>query len=271
RSPRRCSAGRRTARRPGGRPVRSGRAGGLEDEHRDLARGPLLVLGVGRVRSDRALPPLGALVPGYLPGHHVLLARAVLHLHARVRAEVVVPERVGRGTALRRDRGVPAVVLDPHHRGLAQLAAARPAVGDDHHGQAGVAQRGGLRPARALVLLDLLADPGPRARLVLTLDRHGARQHLRRYRPVNLFLILVTQVGEDAVVVGELRLIGREDAQAAAQRGVAHPAAPGPGRQHVIEAAVGIKRHRGERVLVGPGAAGRSVARDLPGVVEDQA
>ena len=69
----------------------------LEHEHRDLARGPLLVLGVGRVRGHRALPPLGALVAGELPGGHRLLARAVLDLDVRVRAEVVDTSTDGSG------------------------------------------------------------------------------------------------------------------------------------------------------------------------------
>src|SRR5262245_30040493 len=81
-----------------------------------------------------------------------------------------------RGTALRRDGRIPALMLDPHHRGLAQLAAAYPAVGDDHHGQAGVAQRRALRPARSFVELHLLPDPGPRARLVVILNWHAASQ-----------------------------------------------------------------------------------------------
>src|SRR5262249_3895934 len=116
---------------------------------------------------------------GDLPGDHVLPAGPVLELDGRVGAEVVVPERVSGGSALRRDRGVAAVVLDPHQWRLAQPAAARAAVGDDHHRQAGVPQRRALRPARALIQLDLVADPGPRAWPVLTFDWHAPSQHLR--------------------------------------------------------------------------------------------
>ena len=126
---------------------RSARVGAFEDEDRDLARGLPLVLGVGRVRGDRALPPLRALVSRGLPRDHLLLVRAVLQFDARIRAEVVVPARMGRRTPLGCHRGIAAVVLDPHHRRLAQLAAARPAVGDDHDGKAGVAQRRALRAA----------------------------------------------------------------------------------------------------------------------------
>src|SRR5229473_5568237 len=118
---------------------RSGTGGGFQHEHRDLPGGLLLVLGVGRVGGHRPLPPLRPLVAGDLPRDHGPAVRAVLKLHLRVRPEVVVPQRVGRGTALRGHRRVPAVMLDPHQRGLAQLAAPDPAVGDDHHGEAGVA------------------------------------------------------------------------------------------------------------------------------------
>src|SRR5215475_2315794 len=139
----------------------------LEDEHRDLAGGLLLVFGVRRVCGDRALPPLGPLVPRQLPGDHVPLAGAVLQLHGRRRAQVVIPAWVGGGSALGRDSGITAVMLDAHHRCLAELAGVRPAIGDDHYRQAGVAQRRAVCPSRALVELDLITYPGSRARLVL--------------------------------------------------------------------------------------------------------
>src|SRR5215831_6134965 len=173
---------------PPGRPPRAGyppasrgsaSIRGFEDEHGNLAGGPLLVFGVRRVGSYRALPPLGPFLPGDLPGDHVLPAGAVLEFDERVGAEVVVPARVGGGSALRRDRGITAVMLDPHHRCLAELAAARPAVGDDHHRQPGVPQRCALRAPRALVKLDLVTDPGPRAWPVLTFNRHAPSQHPR--------------------------------------------------------------------------------------------
>src|SRR5262249_14057478 len=110
---------------------------------------------------------------------HVPPAGPVLELDERVGAEVVVPARVGGGSALRRDRGIAAVMLDPHHRCLADLAAARAAVGDDDHRQAGVPQRRALRPAGSLIQLDLVTDPGPRARPVLTVDWHAPSQHPR--------------------------------------------------------------------------------------------
>ena len=47
--------------------------------------------------------------------------------------QVVVPERVGRGTALGRDDGVVAAVLDPHQRGLADLSGPGAPAGQDHH------------------------------------------------------------------------------------------------------------------------------------------
>src|SRR5215831_13594658 len=68
--PARTASGRGAAPQP---QVRSGRSGpgGLEDEHRDLAGGLLLIFGVGRVGGDGPLPPLGPLVPRDLPGDHV--------------------------------------------------------------------------------------------------------------------------------------------------------------------------------------------------------
>lgn len=44
---------------------------GFQDEDGDHAVGHLLVLGVRRIRGDRALPPLGLLLLRDLPGHHV--------------------------------------------------------------------------------------------------------------------------------------------------------------------------------------------------------
>src|SRR6185312_7576928 len=157
----------------------SARVRGFEDDPGNPAGGPLLVLRVGRVGGPRSLPPPGPLVPGDLAGDHVLYAGAALEFDERVGPEVVVPARMGGGSALRRDRGVAAVMLDPHHRCLADLAAARPAVGDDHHRQAGVPQRRALRPAGALIQLDLVTDPGPGAWPVLAFDWHAPSQHPR--------------------------------------------------------------------------------------------
>src|ERR1700728_3779380 len=157
---------------------RSARSDGLEDEHRDLAGRPLLVLRVRRVGSDRPVPPLGSLVAGNFPGGHVPPVRAVLQLDPRVVPQVVVPLRMLRGAATGRHGGVAAVMLHPHHRRLAHLAAARPAVGDDHDGKAGVAQRRPLRATGTLIGLDLVAYPGLRARLVVTIDRHGPKSSI---------------------------------------------------------------------------------------------
>ena len=53
----------------------------------------------------------------------VILAHGtVLQFDVRVRDDVVVPNRVLRRPAQRGDHGVFAIVLDPHERGLAQLA-----------------------------------------------------------------------------------------------------------------------------------------------------
>ena len=163
-------------------PVPLAPADPLEDEHRDLARGLLLVLRVRRIRGDRPLPPLRALVAGHLARDHLPPLRAILELDPRVRAEVVVPEGMRRRAALRRHGRIAPIVLHPHHRRLAHLAAARAAIRDDHHRQAGIAQRRSPRPARALVLPDLVANPRLRARLVLTVNSHTGSQHQRAAR-----------------------------------------------------------------------------------------
>src|SRR4051812_38934470 len=96
-----------------------------------------------------------------------------------MREQVVVPDRMRRRSALRRDREIAALVLDPHQRGLPQLSALRPHACDDDDRQSGVAQGVGTGPTRCLVGLDLLADPVGRARLVLTNQWHVGRGYLR--------------------------------------------------------------------------------------------
>src|SRR5207248_5405457 len=66
-----------------------------------------------------------------------------------------------------------AVVLDPHQRCLAQLAAARADGREDDDRQPGVPQRRRLGAAGALVGLDLLAHPSDRDRLVFALQWHA--------------------------------------------------------------------------------------------------
>ena len=94
----------------------------LEHEDRDHPLGLRLVVGVVRPGGDGALPPLGPLVAGDLAGDHVLVDRPVTQFDVRVGDEVVVPDRVLRRPAERRDDGVATIVLDAHQRRLAQLA-----------------------------------------------------------------------------------------------------------------------------------------------------
>src|ERR1700733_13124405 len=105
---------------PGSR-RRSLRVEGREDEDGHRPGGLLLVLGVVRPGRDGPLEPGRVLLAVDLPGLVVLLGRAVLKFHVRVRGQVVVPDRVLGRTAQRRDHGVLAVVLDAHQRRLAQL------------------------------------------------------------------------------------------------------------------------------------------------------
>src|SRR5215813_10750195 len=95
----------------------------LQHEDRDLPAGLLLVVRVVRVRGDSTFPPLRLLVAEHLAGGHVLANLTVPDLDRGVGDEVVVPQRVFDGTALRRNHGVYPVMLDPHHGYLSQLAA----------------------------------------------------------------------------------------------------------------------------------------------------
>src|SRR6476661_1694634 len=145
----------------------------LEQEDRDLTVGLLLVLGVRRVLRDRPLPPLRALVAlGDTRAVGVLLS-AVLEVDLGVVDEVLVPRRVLGRPALGGDRGVHTVVLDPHHRVLAQLARLRTLRRDHDDGPLRLAHEGvRALPVGRLELLHLLAHPVARAGLVLTLKCH---------------------------------------------------------------------------------------------------
>ena len=137
-----------------------------EHEHRDLPVGLLLVLGVVGPGRDRALPPRGLLVAEDLARLVVLGDRAVLQLDARVRLDVVVPDRMLRRAAQRCDHRVLAVVLHPHQRGLADLAALGADGGQQDDGLA--LQLGALGAAGLHVLLGVVAGPVGRAGFVFS-------------------------------------------------------------------------------------------------------
>jgi glyoxylase-like metal-dependent hydrolase (beta-lactamase superfamily II) len=149
----------------------------LQDEDRNEPVGPLLVFGVRRVGSDRALPPGSAFLAADLAGGRLPLVRAVLDLNVRVGEEVVVPQRVLRRAALGRDSEVGTLVLDAHQRGLADLAGLGAAVRDDDDRHARVPQRRPLGAAAALVFFHLSPDPFGRARFVFTVNSHVTIQH----------------------------------------------------------------------------------------------
>src|SRR6202035_3618165 len=94
----------------------------------------------------------------------------VLKLDPRVLGDVVVPDRVLRCPAQRRDNGVLAVVLDPHQRSFAELAGLGADGGQQNDRLAlhicGVGSTG------FGVLVSLFARPVPRAGRVFTFEWH---------------------------------------------------------------------------------------------------
>ena len=52
--------------------------------------------------------------------------------------------------------------------------------------------------------------------------------------------------------------------------GVSDPTESRPGRQHVVESAIGIQCDSRQGIVVGPGDAGCSVSGNVPSVVEHQ-
>ena len=84
-----------------------------------------LIFRVVRPRGDGPLPDL-AFGAVDLPGQIILLDRAVLQLHVRVRDQVVIPDGVlGTPPSDAEQHGILALVLDTHQRALAQLAGLR--------------------------------------------------------------------------------------------------------------------------------------------------
>ncbi len=150
-----------------------GGAGGQED--RNPAIRLLLVLRVGRVGGDPALPPVGPLVALDLADGHREGLGAVLNGDlVGVGHQVVEPLRLLGCAALRGHQGVDAVVLDLHHRVLAELAALGAPARHDDDRHAGVEQRVGPGASGRLVFRHLVADPFGRAGLVVTLEScHG--------------------------------------------------------------------------------------------------
>src|SRR4051794_40940224 len=148
----------------------------FQQEHGDQPVRALLVVGVGRVDLHRPVPPLGAFLSGELPRDHVPFAGTVLQLDLGIREQIGVPGRVLRGAADRRHRGIAALVLDPHHRVLPELAALRTPTRHDDDRQPRVPQGERTCAPRALIQLDLVAHPLLTAGLVFTVERHGSIQ-----------------------------------------------------------------------------------------------
>src|SRR6266404_4825035 len=137
---------------------------GLCDENWDPPCGPHLVVRVRRIRRDGEIPepcPLSLVL--YFTNSHRLYHGVITDLDGRIDAEVVHPHRVCRRSSKRADEDVVGAILDAHQGGLANRAGLVACVGHDDHRQPGVAERGALCPATALVELDLVAHPLPGA------------------------------------------------------------------------------------------------------------
>src|SRR5215469_11389809 len=81
-------------------------ADGVEHDHRDLALGLLLVIGVRRPELQCLLPQPGALLAGGSPGPCLELLCADLHVDLGVGEKVAIPPRVLRRTAFRSDHDI---------------------------------------------------------------------------------------------------------------------------------------------------------------------
>ena len=149
-----------------------------EHEYRNRPARLLLIFRVIRPGGHGPLPPARALVAENLPRLVVLLDRAILQFHMRVRGQVVVPDGVAGRTAQRRHDGIVTIVFDPHQRRLAYLPRLRAHRRQDDHGTA--AQLSSLGAAGVLVEVNLVTRPRGRAWLVVTGKRHALRNTCAR-------------------------------------------------------------------------------------------
>src|SRR5215472_5866146 len=149
-----------------------------EHEYRNCPGRLLLIFRVVRPGGHGPLPPGRAFVAGNLSRLVVLLDRAILQFHMRVRGQVVVPDGVAGRAAQGRHDGIVAIVFDPHQRRLAYLPRLRAHRRQDDHRAA--AQLGPLGAAGALVEVNLVTRPRGRAWLVATGKRHAGRNTCAR-------------------------------------------------------------------------------------------
>src|SRR5207245_9961040 len=90
---------------------------------------------------------------------HRLRLGVVAALDGRVGAQVVYPDRVRRRPTHGPDEDIVGAVRDAHQWGLAGRTGLVACVGHDNHRQPGIAERGAVGPATALVELDLVTHP----------------------------------------------------------------------------------------------------------------
>src|SRR6266536_5796752 len=141
----------------------------FEYEDRDLAVDLALVVGIVRKRVHRPVPPESLLVSEHFARSVLVGHRAVLEFDDRLGEQARVPLRVGWLGAIGRDSRVAALVLDAHHRCLADLAGLGASVGHQYQGP--VLHRDAVGRAGAHDLLDMLAHELQRARFVVASHR----------------------------------------------------------------------------------------------------
>src|SRR5271166_1744292 len=103
-------------------------ADGIQHDHRDLALGLLLVIGIGWPELERLLPQPRALRAGGRPGPRLQLGGPDLHVDLRVREQIAVPAGVFWRAAFRGDDDITVAVLAVEQREdepLPRLAAGR--------------------------------------------------------------------------------------------------------------------------------------------------
>jgi len=88
----------------------------IQHDHRNLALGLELIVGIGRPKFERLFPKSEAFLARRCPGPRVHLLGPDLHFDVGVRKNVAIPPRVLGGASLRGDYEVTAAVRSVKQR-----------------------------------------------------------------------------------------------------------------------------------------------------------